>query len=653
MPPSSARFADVRFAVLKRHPGAALALALAAVLGAAPGAYATTLQQPVQQLVAAPVPEPVDREFSGTVELQVDATDVARRIFNVRLRIPVQAAGTTMLLYPRWDSGSHGPSLTVTDLAGLSVSADGQALPWRRHPIEPHAFQLDVPEGAGTLEASYQIVVGADTLSADLVVVPWHRLVLYPAGWYARNILVKPSVTLPPGLTPASSLEAEATQAGTTTLAPVALDTLIDSPLYAARHLRSIPLDASGQAPITLQLMASRAGDLDVPPERMAELARMLEQVAAVFGPAPFARYAFLARMDDDAYIGGSEHRGSSEISLPSNYFRDWASQLNGRDILVHELVHAWNGLYRVPADLWTPTPNVPQGGSLLWVYEGQTEFWGRILAARAGLRSRQDTLDQLALDAAEVANRPGRAWRSLSDDVRYPTFMLQKPVPWRDWQRRKDYYREGVLLWLWVDALLRERTNGRQGLDDFARSFFAAPSGDAPARTYTFEDLCAALDALAPHDWAGELRAWVDGHAELDTTAGLARHGWQLAYTDTPSATFLQQQDENGATDLSYSIGLTVNDKGVVRAVNWNGPAFAAGLAPGTRIVSVQGEPFDAERLMAAVRDAEQDPVQLVVEQDGQRVERTIPYRGTLRYPHLVRVPGKADTLTPMLAPR
>jgi len=90
-----------------------------------------------------------------------------------------------------------------------------------------------------------------------------------------------------------------------------------------------------------------------------------------------------------------------------------------------------------------------------------------------------------------------------------------------------------------------------------------------------------------------------------------------------------------------------------VVRAVNWNGPAFAAGLAPGTRIVSVQGNPFDGERILAAVRDATQAPVQLVIEQDGQHAERTIAYRGTLRYPHLVPVPGKVDTLTPLLAPR
>lgn len=628
-------------------------MALAAALGATHPALATTPERPVQALVAAPIPEPIDRAFAGIVELHVDATDVARRIFNVRLRIPVQAAGPSMLLYPRWESTSHGPSLSVSNLAGLSLSADGQPLPWRRHPVDAHAFQLDIPAGARALEASYQIIVGADALHPDLVVVPWHRLVLYPAGWYTRNLMVRASATLPPGLAPVSSLDVEAMQAGTIELAPVPLETLLDSPLHAARHLSRIPLDSTGDAPITLNLIASRDGDLDLPPERKAELGRMLEQVAAVFGPPPFERYEFLARLEDDASSGGAEHRSSSEISLPSNYFRDWPAQLNGRDIIPHELVHAWNGLFRVPADLWTPTPNVPQGGSLLWVYEGQTEFWGRILAARAGLRSRQDTLDQLALDAAEVANRPGRAWRSLSDDVRYPAFMLQRAVPWRDWQRRKDYYREGVLLWLWVDALLRERTEGHQGLDDFARAFFAVPSADAPARTYTFESLCAALDAIAPHDWAGELRAWVDGHEELDTTAGLARHGWQLAYTDTPTAAFQQQQDEDGVIDLSYSIGLTVTDKGVVRAVNWNRPAFAAGLAPGSRIVSVQGEPFDSERLVTAVRDAEQAPVRLVVEQDGQRVERVIPYRGTLRYPRLVRVEGTPDMLTPLLAPR
>lgn len=89
------------------------------------------------------------------------------------------------------------------------------------------------------------------------------------------------------------------------------------------------------------------------------------------------------------------------------------------------------------------------------------------------------------------------------------------------------------------------------------------------------------------------------------------------------------------------------------MRAVSWNGPAFEAGLAPGNRITAVHGAPFDGEGLVAAVRNAGQIPVQLAVEQDSERVERTLRYEGTLRYPHLTRLSGRSDTLTSLLAPR
>ncbi len=185
------------------------------------------------------------------------------------------------------------------------------------------------------------------------------------------------------------------------------------------------------------------------------------------------------------------------------------------------------------------------------------------------------------------------------------------------------------------------------------ARRFFAGATEDAPTRTYTFEALCAALNAVVPHDWASELRRWVDGHEELDTTSGLERHGWRLVYTDTPTATFRQNEDDYGVLDLSYSIGLTVTDSGVIRTVAWGGPAFEAGIAPRSKIVAVQRQPFTKDRLMEAVRTARRSPVQLTIEQDGRRVERTIPYQATLRYPRLTRIAGKPDTLTRLLQPQ
>ena len=476
----------------------------------ATAACAETLQraaevQPVQTLTRTPIGSPVDHPFRGTIALEVDARDVAHRVFTVREHVPVQRAGGMTLLYPRWEAASHGPSLNVTDLAGLDVSANGRPLAWRRDAIEPHAFYFDVPEGTRTIDVRFQIVANPDRLSADVVTIAWQHLLLYPAGWYARNIAVAPSVVLPSGLKAFTSLDLTHTDDDWLRFGPVNLEHLLDAPVLAGRYAARVPLVQDGPGAVTLDLIATRPDDLTIPADRVSDLRRMVTQTQAVFGASPFGRYEVLARMSDDGASGGTEHRASAEIGMASSYFRDWAAQLNNRDIVAHEFVHAWNGLYRVPADLWAPTPNVPQAGSLLWMYEGQTEFWARVLAARAGLRSREETLDKLAMDAAEVANRPGRAWRPLSDDVNYPSFMLRQSVPWRDWQRRKDYYLEGVMLWLDVDAILRQQSKGRRGIDDFAHDFFAGAEARRPARTYTFDDICAALHRVAPFDWTGD----------------------------------------------------------------------------------------------------------------------------------------------------
>lgn len=629
-----------------------LAAALAAlVLG--PPAAAQTSPGPVWTEQSPAVARPVDRPFNGAMELRVDATDVGRRLFTVRQRIPAGDGGPMTLLYPRWEPASHGPSLTITDLAGLVVEADGRPIRWRRDPWEPHAFHIDAPPGIEAIEVRFQMVAGGDLLTPDIVVVPWQRLILYPAGWYARNIPVAVSLTLPNGLRPFTALDVRDDDGPTVRFAKTTLETLLDAPVLAGRYTAQATLTTIGEAPVSLDMVALREEDLVVPAERLAELQRLIGQIEAVFGPAPFARYDILARLSDDGSSGGTEHRASSENGLASTHFHDWPGQILFRDLIAHEIVHAWNGFYRTPADLWAPTPNVPVSGGLLWMYEGQTEFWGRILATRAGQFSPEELRDRIAVEAAEIAMRPGRAWRPLSDDVNYPSFMLRQPVPWRDWQRRRDYYSEGVMLWLAVDAELRDRSGGRRGLDDFARLFFAGAAPDAPTRTYTFEDLCEALNAVAPADWAGFLRGWIDAHDELDTTIGLARHGWRLVFTDAPTPAFRAGEDEAGVMDLSYSIGLTARADGLVRSVAWDGPAFKAGLRPGARIVSVNGAPVGRDALLAAVRRSAIDPIVLTVDQDGPRTEVSILYVGPLRYPRLDRIADRPDTLAALLVPR
>jgi predicted metalloprotease with PDZ domain len=606
---------------------------------------------------AAP-PQPLDRPFHGTIELAVKATDTDHQIFSVHETIPVQAPGDAVLLYPEWETASHAPTATVAELAGLMVHVDGKASDWMRDPVDMHAFHVDVPKGARSITLDFQFLAPAQAhlLRPDMVIVPWQRVLLYPAGWYVRDIPVAATLALPYGLTPYTALAFHAIDAGTLGFQPVTLDRLVDAPVYAGRYTRRIVLNEDTAKPVALDLLADAKENLAIDQPEVERMKVLIAQTLKTFGTAPYRHYDAIVTLSDvlspDGGGGGVEHLEEGENNLPAAYFNHTAEQLNNLDLIAHEFVHAWNGLWRAPADLWSPTFNQPVGGSLLWVYEGQTEFWGRVLAARAGLRDRRQTLDKLALDAATVANRTGRRWKDLQDSTNDATYMAKHHVAWRDWQRREDYYPEGVLLWLDADARLRELSHGERGIDDFARGFFAKDSPQ-PTRTYTFQDVCDALDKVAPDDWAAFLNRHLHTHSADEAIAGLARAGWKLVYTDTPTETFRQDEAEAGGINLDYSIGLQIGADGRIQSVRWDSPPFRAGLSPGSRALEVNGQPFSTRALLAAIQSAASKPLSLRVDINGDKRVINIDYRGGLRYPHLERIAGTPDRLSALLDAR
>lgn len=109
----------------------------------------------------------------------------------------------------------------------------------------------------------------------------------------------------------------------------------------------------------------------------------------------------------------------------------------------------------------------------------------------------------------------------------------------------------------------------------------------------------------------------------------------------------------DGGVSDLSYSLGLSVADDGAVKRVAWDGPAFRAGLSPGGKVVSVNGQPYAAAALLAAVRGSAKQPVSLGVRADGRERVVVVDYRGPLRYPRLRRIAGTPARLDVLLAPR
>lgn len=649
----------VRFRRFLKQGGRSLFCAGLVVLALSTLTAGTATAQVGSGPIAAPMPPalptPLDRPFRGAIQLAVNATDTDHQIFSVRETIPVQAPGDTVLLYPEWETASHAPTATVAELAGLVVLVDGKTADWRRDPVDMHAFHVDVPKGASSITLEFQFLAPAQAhlLRPDMVIVPWQRVLLYPAGWYARDIPVAATLAIPHGLTPFTALNFHAIDDGTLGFQPVALDQLVDAPIYAGRYTRRITLIGGSAKPVALDLLADAKEDLAITEPEIDRMKALIAQGLKTFGMAPYRHYDAIVTLSDvlspDGNGGGVEHLEEGENNLPAAYFTDTAKQLNNLDLIAHEFVHAWNGRWRQPADLWSPTFNRPVGGSLLWLYEGQSEFWGRVLAARAGLRDRQQTLDKLAMDAATVANRTGRRWKDLQDSTNDAVFMAKHRIVSPDWQRREDYYPEGVLLWLDVDARLREVSHGERNIDDFARIFFIKDSAQT-TRTYTYQDVCDALDKVAPDDWAAFLNQHLHSHSAEEATAGLTRAGWKLVYSNVPTDTFRQDEEEAGAVNFDYSIGLQIKEGGIVQSVRWDGPASRAGLSPGSLVLEVNGRAFSTRVLLAAVESAPSTLISLSVNIRGDKRVVSIDDRGGLRYPHLERIAGAPDRLSALL---
>ncbi len=596
----------------------------------------------------------------GTIRLEVDATNLSQRIFRVKETIPVQA-GELVLLYPMWIPGGHTPRGAIDKVAGLTIKANGQKLDWKRDPLDVAAFHVTVPAGVSELVVEFDFLTPTTGAQGRVVMAPnmlnlqFISTLLYPAGHYASKINFDARVKYPAGWTAFTALDEQGRSGDTIDYADVPLDILVDSPVYAGRYAKNIDLTPAGsKVPVKLGVVADAPKFLETKPEQVKVHKAMVEQALKLYGAQHYDHYQFLFSLSEQMGGNGLEHQRSSENGVGTDYFTDWNEKSGFTDLLAHEYTHSWDGKYRRPADLWTPNYNVPMQDSLLWVYEGQTQYWGNVLAARSNMRPLPASRDALALVAATYAdNRPGLSWRNVQDTTNDPIIAARSPRAYRNYQLSEDYYSAGQMIWLEADALIRSKTGNKKSLDDFARAFFGVNDGEWKVQnTYTFDTVVQTLNGVYPHDWATFLRERLDGKRGL--TGGIEASGWKLVYKDTPNA-YAKANSKGGGADFVYSLGLSVGKDGIIGDVRWDSPAFNAGIGSGTLIVAVNDLEYSKDALEDAVKAAKtgKDPIRLMVKEFNRYRTVNLDYHDGLRYPHLERIEGKPDYLTPIFTAR
>jgi len=611
--------------------------------------------------LAQEVPKPVDKPYPGIIELHVDATNVAQKIFKLHERIPVNA-GPITLLYPQWLLGAHAPAdSSLAQFAGLTLSANQHRIEWKRDGLNMHAFHATVPSGVSALDADFMFLSpvegsqGAIVMTPEMLAVHWETLVLYPAGYFAHGIMLQPTVAFPDNWQFAGALELLGRSAAGLQFKAVNLEELIDSPLYAGKYFKRIDLDPGAKVPVFLDMVADDPENLKGSPQQIDAHRALVQQAYKLFGSHHYDHYDFLMALSDEFSFAGLEHHQSGENGVRSNYFPDWDHQQSWRSNLVsHEFIHSWDGKFRRPADQLTANFNLPMQDSLLWVYEGATSYWGHVVGARSGLVEAVQMREGLAATAALYDNRVGRTWRSLADTTNEPIINRRRPLGWMSFQRAEDYYSEGELIWLDVDTKIRELSGEKHSLDDWARSFFGVQNGRHQPLGYTFDDVVASLNAVQAYDWRTLLSARLEGHGPGAPLDGIARAGWKLVYGETPTNFSKDVEAYRKVSDFYYSIGMTLDGGGRIVDVLWNSAAFKAGLSQGFIVVAVNGKAYKPELLKSAISAAKADhePIELLLRQAERYQTKRIDYFEGLKYPKLERIDGTPDRLEAIFRP-
>jgi predicted metalloprotease with PDZ domain len=438
------------------------------------------------------------------------------------------------------------------------------------------------------------------------------------------------------------------------TFSNATLETLIDSPVIAGEYFRTIDLAPGQKTSHVIHIVADSARDLEMTPDDIRHFSHLVTEANALFGAHHYRSYHFLLTLSDHVGHFGLEHHESSDNREGEDYLTDENTRRAFPDLLAHEMTHSWNGKYRRPSGLAISDYQEPMRDELLWVYEGLTDYYGKVLGARSGLQTNDDFRETFALTAAMLDHRNGRLWRSIADTATAAQMLYEAPGAGVSRRRSVDFYPEGDLIWLEADTIIRQQTHGTNSLDDFCKKFHGGENSGPKVLPYTYESVVRTLNEIAPYDWKDFFQKRVYEINEHAPLGGIENGGWRLAWTNDVPPVLKLREEQRKLTFLDYSLGFTLGSEGSFSDVLPGTPADKAGIVQGAKLVAVNGRVWSVKLLRDAVKTAATNsaPITLLTVNDDYYQSYVIDYHGGEKYPILERDASKPDLLDDIIKP-
>ena len=294
-------------------------------------------------------------------------------------------------------------------------------------------------------------------------------------------------------------------------------DTLVDSPILAG-NLAVHEFMADGKRHYlvnqgeTPEFDAARA---------LRDYEAIIREQRRFWGDLPYDKYLVLNVIGENRG-GGLEHKNSTVLIAARGTTRSRNAYLTWLTTLTHEIFHAWNGKRLRPVELGPFDYEKEALTRGLWVVEGLSDYYGDLLALRAGLMTREEFLASLSSTIAEVQTTPGRFIQS-AELASYDAWIRYYRPDENSPNVSISYYSKGQLVGFLLDARIRRATNGARSLDDVMRAAYARYSG---ARGFTPDQFQQVAEQVAGASLADFWTAAVRGTGDLSYADALAQFG-------------------------------------------------------------------------------------------------------------------------------
>lgn len=358
-------------------------------------------------------------------------------------------------------------------------------------------------------------------------------------------------------------------------------DTLVDSPFEIGLHERHEfkVLDKSH----SFVVWGQHNADMQ---RIVKDTAAIIAVEAEIFGGLPYEKYDFILHASNG--FGGLEHKDCCVLLYNRLGFRKEDNYLQFINLVAHEFFHTWNVKRIRPKALESFDYDNENYTSSLWFSEGTTSYYDQIFPLRARLYDGKHYLKLVNKSITRLQTTFGRNVQSLYDSSFDTWIKLYRPDP-NTHNNQISYYLKGELVSMFLDLLIRDKTNNLRSLDRVMQIMWERFGKDETG--FSEAQLHEVIETVAGVDLSTFWKDYLYGTKELDYNYYLEPFGLTL---------------RTSRQDIPF-IGMTLKSKnGIaeVEKVEFDSPAQKAGISSGDMLLAIAGIRVTAETFSDRLRD-------------------------------------------------